>query len=105
FDFDGSGASGATVAPIEVLAWDVALDYAVVRVDDAARAPLVLGDSLTAGIGQQDAIAVNIIQHPNGEPKRLGIRNNLVTEATRTELKYFTDTLGGSSGSPVLNDQ
>ena len=50
------------------------------------------------------AVAVNVIQHPDGNPKRFGIRNNLVSAATPTELKYFTDTLGGSSGSPVLDD-
>ena len=48
---------------------------------------------------------VNIIQHPNGGPKRVALRNNLVYAADYPRLHYFTDTLGGSSGSPVFNDQ
>jgi V8-like Glu-specific endopeptidase len=50
------------------------------------------------------ALAVNIIQHPGGGPKRVALRNNLVYTANYPKLHYFTDTLGGSSGSPVFND-
>jgi V8-like Glu-specific endopeptidase len=50
-------------------------------------------------------VPVNIIQHPGGRSKRYGIRNNLVSASTATELRYFTDTESGSSGSPVFNDQ
>jgi len=31
-------------------------------------------------------------------------RNNLVTASSPTQLRYFTDTQQGSSGSPVLDD-
>ncbi|MFV2121403.1 trypsin-like serine peptidase, partial [Streptomyces sp. Act-28] len=51
-----------------------------------------------------DVVAVNIIQHPGGAPKRVALRNNLVFEADERDLRYFTDTRGGSSGSPVLTD-
>ena len=47
---------------------------------------------------------MNIIQHPEGRSKKIAIRNNLVTHSTETELRYFTDTMGGSSGAPVFND-
>lgn len=50
------------------------------------------------------ALAVNIIQHPGGGPKRVALRNNLVYTAEYPRLHYFTDTLRGSSGSPVLDD-
>jgi hypothetical protein len=50
------------------------------------------------------ALAVNIIQHPGGGPKRVALRNNLVYTAEYPKLHYFTDTLGGSSGSPVFDD-
>ncbi|MCS5697883.1 trypsin-like peptidase domain-containing protein [Cyanobium sp. FGCU-52] len=48
---------------------------------------------------------VNIIQHPNGEPKQLAIRNNQVVDELELFLHYRTDTDPGSSGSPVFNDQ
>ncbi|MEM9840577.1 MAG: serine protease, partial [Pseudomonadota bacterium] len=51
-----------------------------------------------------DALPVNVIQHPGGSPKQLGIRNNLAARLTDKDLAYFTDTEGGSSGSPVCSD-
>ena len=48
---------------------------------------------------------VNIIQHPNGEPKQLAIRENRVVDELERHLHYHTDTAPGSSGSPVFNDQ
>lgn len=48
---------------------------------------------------------VNIIQHPNGEPKQLAIRENRVVDELELFLHYQTDTAPGSSGSPVFNDQ
>ncbi|MFH1011861.1 MAG: DNA/RNA non-specific endonuclease [bacterium] len=47
---------------------------------------------------------VNIIQHPRGWPKMIAIRNNLLTHRTDRTLLYETDTLEGTSGSPVYND-
>jgi V8-like Glu-specific endopeptidase len=52
----------------------------------------------------EDYIAVNIIQHPGGRAKRVAIRNNLVYKANYPKVSYFTDTEGGSSGSPVFTD-
>jgi endonuclease G, mitochondrial len=48
---------------------------------------------------------VNIIQHPNGEPKQLALRENQLEDALEEWLHYRTDTAPGSSGSPVFNDQ
>ncbi len=49
--------------------------------------------------------AVTIIQHPNGEPKQLAVRNNQVVDELELFIPYQTDTDAGSSGSPVFNDQ
>ena len=46
---------------------------------------------------------VNIIQHPGGGPKQIGLYHNLVTFANDSRVQYLTDTLPGSSGSPVFN--
>ena len=47
---------------------------------------------------------VNIIQHPNGQPKQISIQNNFVQYVGGNVVQYVTSTLAGSSGSPVLND-
>jgi len=47
---------------------------------------------------------VNIIQHPAGLPKQISFQNNFVEYADENILQYLTSTLGGSSGSPVFND-
>ena len=48
---------------------------------------------------------VNIVQHPNGEPKQLALRENQVVDLLEDFCHYQTDTAPGSSGSPVYNDQ
>lgn len=47
---------------------------------------------------------VSIIQHPNGGPKQIAITNNRIINFFDFRVQYLTDTLPGSSGSPVLND-
>lgn len=46
---------------------------------------------------------VNIIQHPAGQMKQISLYHNIVTSADEREVQYLTDTLKGSSGSPVFN--
>ncbi len=46
---------------------------------------------------------VQIIQHPDGGLKQLAYRANVVMYASSTRVQYMTDTMGGSSGSPVFN--
>jgi V8-like Glu-specific endopeptidase len=48
---------------------------------------------------------VNIIQHPNGEPKQIAIRDNKVIDELELFIHYRSDTAPGSSGAPVFNDQ
>jgi hypothetical protein len=47
---------------------------------------------------------VNIIQHPAGLPKQISLQNNFTKYADDRVVQYVTSTLGGSSGSPVLDD-
>ena len=49
---------------------------------------------------------LTIIQHPGGEHKQLCVRENklLKYDPSGNTLWYATDTIGGSSGSPVFND-
>lgn len=80
------------------------LDYAVLElVHDEPRDPLPLAATLPP-IDADSPMAANIIQHPAGEPRQFAIRDNLVAVIQGNELAYFTDTAGGSSGSPVCDD-
>lgn len=47
---------------------------------------------------------VNVIQHPGGGPKKIGLYHNTVAFVGNDRVQYLTDTLPGSSGSPVFND-
>jgi V8-like Glu-specific endopeptidase len=103
FDFDADAAAGVEGTVLALEAWDRTLDYALLRLADTGRAPLPLTHALL-NKGPTDAIPVNLIQHPGGTSKKYGIRNNLVSATSATDVRYFTDTLGGSSGAPVLDD-
>jgi endonuclease G len=47
----------------------------------------------------------NIIQHPQGRFKELVLRENRLAHRTDAMLHYIADTEGGSSGSPVFNNE
>jgi V8-like Glu-specific endopeptidase len=48
---------------------------------------------------------VNIIQHPGGGPKQISIAANIVVYVGGGRIQYLTDTLPGSSGSPVFDSE
>ncbi|MGW6688038.1 trypsin-like peptidase domain-containing protein [Streptomyces sp. NPDC054961] len=88
----------------ELVAWDEELDYAVLRLAGAPPRPFLRVATEPLAVTVDTPVALNIIQHPGGEPKRIALRNNLAFEADDRDVRYFTDTRGGSSGSPVLTD-
>lgn len=79
-------------------------DWAVIKVQGGmpGDAPII---SVTGGkpVGVDDR--VYIIQHPNGSPKKIGMIHNVVRFVDDNVVQYLTDTEGGSSGSPVFNEQ
>ncbi|CAJ0849327.1 hypothetical protein AMST5_00109 [freshwater sediment metagenome] len=87
------------------------LDYAVLRVGIAG-----VGDAPPLSEWGHLRIAdesnelrpgrpLNIVQHPSGDVKQIAIRrNDLVSTRGDDEFCYLTDTLPGSSGSPVFDD-
>jgi hypothetical protein len=84
-----------------------ALDFAVLSLPTTAppRRPLRLrSHAVRKTPAQALGMGVNVLQHPNGDPMRLGFRNNYVVLGDDEWLSYLTDTTVGSSGSPVCDD-
>ena len=110
FDYDAEGAAGTPLTGVTLeawAAWNVApiLDFAILKLPEPSpRTPLTLAVKavIETGVG---VMPVNIVQHPGGAPKMLGVRNNLVSTLTDHAVTYYTDTMQGSSGSPVCNDR
>lgn len=81
------------------------LDYSRVKVKENGEIPLAdwgqveIEQTYEPQIGEK----VNIIQHPDGRPKHIAFEDNEVISLWAQHLYYTTDTLGGSSGSPVFN--
>ena len=79
-------------------------DWAVVRTTDPI--PQAAGIiPLTGAPVPEPLDRVYIIQHPNGGVKKIGMIHNVVVNVTDDLVQYQTDTEGGSSGSPVFNEQ
>lgn len=48
---------------------------------------------------------VSIIQHPDGDPKQIAMRDSQIIGRKEQYIYYTTDTNPGSSGAPVVNDE
>lgn len=111
-DVFGESQPYATFAlrPQELFFTDEALDFAVVAVaSDPINGTLPLDHyGYLPLIGSTGKVAdgewLTIIQHPNGEQKQLCVRENKLLKRTDDALWYSTDTVPGSSGSPVMNN-
>jgi V8-like Glu-specific endopeptidase len=93
------GASFYTTGP--------SLDCTIVGVRaEQAKPPLDFWGSVVLN-ANADPVAsehVVVIQHPNGGYKQIVLTANYVVGIERDVLHYTTDTMPGSSGSPVFND-
>jgi V8-like Glu-specific endopeptidase len=86
---------------------DLYLDFSLVRIQPEDSLPaleswgtLALTADPPPGVGEH----VTIIQHPEGGAKQIALTANQVVNVFEHRLQYTTDTLPGSSGSPVFND-
>ncbi|MGG0185243.1 DNA/RNA non-specific endonuclease [Bacillus rhizoplanae] len=97
-------------APKRLFITDVNLDFTLVAVEEAAADGMKLSDFGFLPLLPQRGKAlvgeyVSIIQHPSGAPKAVAIRENKITDIFDDYIHYSTDTMPGSSGSPVYNDE
>jgi len=79
------------------------LDYSIVSVENQpgykyGTIPIALNPSIRIGD------RVSIIQHPSGQPKQVAMVDNEIMYLDNKIVQYLTDTLPGSSGSPVFNE-
>lgn len=103
FDLFDDTAVGDGLTGARLVAWAPApLDYALIAVDTGPRRPLLLDPT---PIPPDAYVAVNILQHPEGRPLRVALRNNVVAGTDPTGVRYYTDTLPGASGAPVCDDR
>lgn len=103
FDFNDTNEAGTIANVLSLEAFEPVLDYAIVRIDNLDRAPLLLAPK-PLQLPPNGYVPVNIVQHPGQDSKKYAIRNNLVSAVSGTDIRYFTDTKLGSSGAPVLDD-
>jgi hypothetical protein len=87
------------------VAFSRSLDYALLELAAPVDRPIPLIQPALVELDATSRMTVNIIQHPRGEHKQVAFRNNLVSAADDSTLRYFTDTDQGSSGSPVCDDR
>ncbi len=106
FETDAAGRPRGTVAvPCDVasIKTDEKDDWGVIRVAAAldAAIPIVPVEDVEPKVRQ----ATYIVQHPNGDYKRLGYVRNTIAMVDHRVVHYLTDTQEGSSGSPVFNGE
>jgi V8-like Glu-specific endopeptidase len=87
------------------------LDYAVLRLTENSVDAIPLSDWGFLRITRiQPELAqgtrLNVIQHPGGRVKEIALRTNFYVDSAGLSgrFHYLSDTEGGSSGSPVLDD-
>jgi hypothetical protein len=106
FEDDGSGGEKTPTSvncDVTSIRGNEADDWAIIRVTsplDNSIPTIKLSDAATPS----SAAPAFIVQHPNGEAKRVAFVRNQVTDFDDRVVHYLSDTQQGSSGSPVLDE-
>jgi V8-like Glu-specific endopeptidase len=108
FDYESDGSGGMRTivqipCAVDTVVFDEANDWGLIQTTkDIPDAYPVL--TLEGARAPQVDDRVYIIQHPQGQPKKIAFQHNLVRAVEPELLQYWTDTEVGSSGSPVFDD-
>ena len=98
------------INPDQFYVTDVALDFTIVAVEKEAADGAKLGDFGHHLFNPQPGKILvgeyaSCIQHANGAPKAVVVRENRLVTVLENFVHYTTDTECGASGSPVFNDE
>ena len=85
--------------------WKDGLDYTFIAIDPAAARQFGCIPMVRSAFTIHPGDNANIVQHPEGRQKEVVLQENEVMRDTGVLLHYASDTLGGSSGSPVFNNR
>jgi S1-C subfamily serine protease len=104
FDVDVNGASLPVISlpadPATIMA-DQGDDWGIIKIANMpAGIPVI---SLSNVAVPADGDRAFIVQHPEGQQKRVGFVRNMITAVTDERVQYLTDTQPGSSGAPVFD--
>ncbi|MFN2208532.1 MAG: trypsin-like serine peptidase, partial [Candidatus Promineifilaceae bacterium] len=80
------------------------LDYTVVALSRPAPEEFGYLDAFQ-GITANNALNIYIVQHPGGSGKAYVLNHNSKVNLPDRYVTYVSDTLEGSSGSPLFNDE
>jgi V8-like Glu-specific endopeptidase len=80
------------------------LDYSLVKLAQPVIARAIDTAKLSRTSEVELGAHVVIIQHPSGGPKQIAFTANQIVNVYRNVVHYTTDTMPGSSGSPVFDD-
>jgi V8-like Glu-specific endopeptidase len=108
FGFDSDAAAPVRLRVAKVEATDFSLDYSLLRLSAAPPSQFV---RLHFGAAPGTSALLAIVQHPGGQPKQVSFVPNCAAgtlavagrQQPDTDFGHVCDTLGGSSGSPVLD--
>jgi V8-like Glu-specific endopeptidase len=83
------------------------LDYALLRVEDRILKSVGIEHAPYTLETPYEGMAINILQHPKGQPLKLGISGDGVDRvfAKRGLVQYSTRAWGGSSGAACFTDE
>lgn len=81
------------------------LDYTFAWIEDEAEPTFGSIAMTRSAFSVTERERAFIIHHPNGRGRRVSLDENEVLRITTSAVRYTTDTMPGSSGSPVFNRQ
>jgi V8-like Glu-specific endopeptidase len=107
FGFDSGGATPVTFGVTKIEAVDPRLDYSLLRLRGNAATQF---GRLFLGSAVLSQMPLFLVQHPQGLPKKVAFPPNCAVGSTSVagvddvlnDFGHVCDTLGGSSGSPVM---